>query len=516
MFQKKLNSFLKLANEQLDKLENNDDFKNILDRINNNHEQDIDLTSNSTFSFPGEQSYIPHEPSTKGLNKIFISKLGIRAIGNSLKGHQNKLAIYFDRAILNSYTTKCDGINIVIFDFSYEGDNIDLGISCFKKSNFDNLINFIITNCSTSSSKIQLLKDKLGKKELNNSSFIDDIVTAGNKVLQDSYKVLQESHEKAKEASKVDEDVINLKSSSLSPLPGEKNWIPCANQEFHTVYISSVGIRAISGFPPIYKNKLHIYFYKSRLLSFKHIEDAIFFDFLVNENTISVGIDCQKSLNCAILRDFIISNVKYLSLEMESFKKSIEDRLSMKNKIINYLEQSPNQIVFERLASYRGGILEHPYSADNPGRSCILKDRIIFYDDRIALEICYKQIINVELDYFQLRGGRALLAGKNARMLQEVKNIVAITFLNSNNIKQTLKLQIHGAKTIMGEGLKAEEFLNYILSFNNEFKTDKPDNNDNKNQNSLGLLKELKDLKDAGIITESEFELKKSEILNRL
>ena len=42
--------------------------------------------------------------------------------------------------------------------------------------------------------------------------------------------------------------------------------------------------------------------------------------------------------------------------------------------------------------------------------------------------------------------------------LQEVKNTIAITYPDQEDIERTVKLQIHGATTIPGEGVKAQEF----------------------------------------------------------
>jgi len=85
---------------------------------------------------------------------------------------------------------------------------------------------------------------------------------------------------------------------------------------------------------------------------------------------------------------------------------------------------------------------------------------------------------------------------------------VTVTYLDETDVERTAKFQIHGALTIPGEAIKAQEFLNYILDFKGKFFR-KDAAGSGLSNNPLETLEKLKRLKDEGIISESEFEAKK-------
>lgn len=145
-----------------------------------------------------------------------------------------------------------------------------------------------------------------------------------------------------------------------------------------------------------------------------------------------------------------------------------------------------------------------------------MDESVAFIDDQVSWLASHNKIIKAELDFFQVRGTRAFLGGANmTRTLQEVKNTVAITYMDDENIERTIKFQIHGAATIPGEGIKAQEFLNQLLAFKGNF-SKPPQQNAANSIDSLETLKKLQELREMGAISESEFDEKKQEILKRL
>ena len=144
-----------------------------------------------------------------------------------------------------------------------------------------------------------------------------------------------------------------------------------------------------------------------------------------------------------------------------------------------------------------------------------MDESVAFIDDQVSWLVSHNKIIKAELDFFQVRGNRALLAGANTRALQEVKNTVAVTYMDDENVERTIKFQIHGAGTIYGEGIKAQEFLNQLLAFKGNF-SQPPQQNSGNSIDPLETLKKLQELRQMGALSESEFDEKKQEILKRL
>jgi hypothetical protein len=310
---------------------------------------------------------------------------------------------------------------------------------------------------------------------------------------------------------------IDLTSSSGNCQTGESKWTPSSGQGLSFIFLSELGIRAVSGAYPFCNNKLALYFKDMTLLALQEKEYDIIFTFLGEDSTkTTLSFLCSNKSNCQKLRQFIISHAHAIAPELEASKIKIQQNKTNLETLINYLQTNQDKVVFQQLASYRGGLPGYPSSTDKPGRAYILGDSIIFHDEQISWHIAYNKVIGAELDFFQLRGSRAFFAGGNVgRMLQEVKNTVAVTYLDTENIERTVKFQIHGAATIPGEGVKAQEFLNHLLDFKKSFL--KKEEVSAANQNDpLSTLKKLKELKDQGVISESEFEAKKQSILQQL
>jgi len=321
--------------------------------------------------------------------------------------------------------------------------------------------------------------------------------------------------------------IVDLASTSLAAQPGERKWTATMGQEFNTLFTSELGIRALSGQLPLMKNKLALPFGELTLTGFKEKGNDIAFTFLWNESSQTMSFSCINKKNHEELIKCMINQSHAVSSELEKLRdKLIRDQHEQEEKLVQaqgrrseitaYLQAHLEQVVFKQAASYRGGLPGFPNSADRMGKAYILSDSIIFEDDQLSSQISYSRVLRAELDLFQLRGGRAILAGgRMGRMLQEVKNIVAITYVDDENNERTLKIQIHGALSIPGEGVKAQEFLNRLLDFKGSF-AKSVDRASANTDDPLNSLKKLKELEELGIISKSEFETKKKELLKRL
>lgn len=374
---------------------------------------------------------------------------------------------------------------------------------------------------------------------LSMALFILKIIPVGSDVYEEAQQKILEyeeilnqkkiEHEQIKQTKQINQqqslpekinDIIDLSSNSASPQNGEYKWTPSSGQDLAYIFLSEIGIRCVTGFVPATKNKLALKFSELILLSFSQKDNELVFNFQLNKNeqdkkVITLGFSCLKQSNYQEIIRFIIQNVNQVSAELEQKRNQFDKEQQSKKSILDYLDKNKQQIIFQQKASYRGGILGYPTSADKPGIAYILNDSIIFYDNFISIRVYYNRIIDAQLDFFELRGSRAILAGgNNARMLQEIKNNIAITYLDQDDNERTFKLQIHGAATIPGEAVKAQEFLNYLLDFKGSFIKKQVDNE--SNNNTIETLKKLKELKDMGIISESEFEEKKRSLLDKI
>ena len=311
-------------------------------------------------------------------------------------------------------------------------------------------------------------------------------------------------------------ETINLNSDSGNALAGEIKWTPSSGQSLSFIFMSELGIRAVSGFYPFCTNKIALCFSEITLLSFRENDNELKFIFQQGDSQeINLSFSRVNVNNHQQILKFIITHVRAIHPELEAVKTKIEQGQSNQKNSAEYLQTNHNKIVFQQSASYRGGIPDYPSSADKPGRLYVLENAIIFQDEQIGWNTPYNQVLKAELDLYQLPASRAFLAGGDqARMLQQVKNTVAITYLDQENIERTVKIQIHGALTIPGEAGKAQEFLNYLLNFKGSFL--KKEETSVNPVDPLMLLKKLKELKDNGIITEAEFEQKKKDLLDKI
>lgn len=88
----------------------------------------------------------------------------------------------------------------------------------------------------------------------------------------------------------------------------------------------------------------------------------------------------------------------------------------------------------------------------------------------------------------------------------------SLHYLDIEGIERNARFHIHGASTIPGEAVKAREFLNHILEFKGKFLCQLP----KSNGDTFFKLEKLKEIKDKGLITESEFQAKKRDLLDEL
>jgi hypothetical protein len=198
------------------------------------------------------------------------------------------------------------------------------------------------------------------------------------------------------------------------------------------------------------------------------------------------------------------------------------ERLSIKDISIGTCEKCLLQkvgipqesMVFSQMASYRGG---HPKCASETkqqGKIFITNEMIVYTDKEKSFILPYGNIKDSSLTEFVMSGWRGVLgAGAVGMQMQKVKNTLLIKY-TEGGVDYDIRFQIHGAASIPGEGIKAQEVINHISAFKSKFK--KASEHSVSDDDLMAKLEKLAALKQKGIISEKEFEKKKAELLSQL
>lgn len=177
-------------------------------------------------------------------------------------------------------------------------------------------------------------------------------------------------------------------------------------------------------------------------------------------------------------------------------------------------------IDFVQAASYREGHQAFPNETKKHGFLFVCQNHIVFRDQAMKWKVVWDDISSITLDKFKPSGMRAVLAGANARMLQEVKNYFCVTYIDS--AEWTVKFQIHGALSIPGEGEKAAEVLGYTNKYKPRFGKNRDVGKQNAAVEQLNAsdipvkIAQIKVMLEQGLIDNTEFAAKKKELLDRM
>ena len=168
------------------------------------------------------------------------------------------------------------------------------------------------------------------------------------------------------------------------------------------------------------------------------------------------------------------------------------------------------EVVFNQWATYRGGVAGYPSAASSYGMAVVLSKSFAFYDNQVTVKIPYANVLEIKLDNFQVGAVRGVLAsGAVALQLQQTQNILCIRYKDEKGVEREARFQVNGSATIPGEAERARELLNYLLEFKGNFAS-------NAASDPIARLEKLKALKDQGVISEAEFQAKKSKLLAQM
>lgn len=181
------------------------------------------------------------------------------------------------------------------------------------------------------------------------------------------------------------------------------------------------------------------------------------------------------------------------------------------------LKNAQEEILFSQGASYCDGLPDRAEAAKTPGYIYVAADHLYYLDTSMSWSVEWEHVRSLDLHNFQMSGVRAVLAGMRAIMMQNVKNTLAITYVDSERNEWIVKIQIHGALTIPGEQQKAIEVVAHTNRFKPRFfRPEKTSNAKPPPTDVLAALEKLAKLKEQDVLSQEEFDEYKKVLLARV
>ena len=172
---------------------------------------------------------------------------------------------------------------------------------------------------------------------------------------------------------------------------------------------------------------------------------------------------------------------------------------------------------------YLGGLPEYPSAKHgNAVGFNVMPDKFVFTKTITSKEwfseyqIPYEKISEIKIEKRTISNTEMLLGGGNDPNQQQENNI-CITFDTEDGAELMLRVEMLTGVTIYGQATKCREFMD-VLRQNNILKMFKQKNSGAApaQQDVLAQIEKLAGLKAAGILTEEEFNQKKTELLQKL
>jgi len=174
---------------------------------------------------------------------------------------------------------------------------------------------------------------------------------------------------------------------------------------------------------------------------------------------------------------------------------------------------------------YIGGLPEYPKAKHGSAVGLnVMPDRFVFTKTGTSkdwfndYEIKYDAITDLTIEKRTISNAEMFLGGGNDANQQQENNI-CITFNTDDGKELMLRVEMLTGVSIYGQATKCREFLD-VLRQNNILKIFKSNANtesaNSSQPDALEQLEKLAKLRDAGIITEDEFNQKKSVLLEKI
>lgn len=220
--------------------------------------------------------------------------------------------------------------------------------------------------------------------------------------------------------------------------------------------------------------------------------------------------------------DSKINNVKESTKKVFSESAESLKNFSKENKEM----KKPLEGAYRRYeVIYIGGLPQYPKTKHGNAIGLnIMPDRFVFTKTTTSkdwfedFDIEYSRIKDIYIEKRTISTAEMLLGGGNDANQQQENNI-CITFVDNNNIELMLRVEMLTGGTIYNQTAKCREFLDLLRQkgiWKQIQDNDKPTAAYVGEDDILGKIEKMARLKDAGILTEEEFNQKKTELLEKL
>lgn len=173
--------------------------------------------------------------------------------------------------------------------------------------------------------------------------------------------------------------------------------------------------------------------------------------------------------------------------------------------------------------SYQGGLPQYPKKKNGEVGLNIMEDCFYFkptagtVDWFEEMAIPYASVKKLEVVKRALSTSEYMLGSGDTKSLEQF-NTVEINYFDENNEEQLLRIEMLTGFTVFKQAEKCKELMdvlrqNHILD---QFKKDKKTEPVSTGNDIVGKIEQLAKLRDSGILTDNEFDTKKSELLKQI
>lgn len=197
------------------------------------------------------------------------------------------------------------------------------------------------------------------------------------------------------------------------------------------------------------------------------------------------------------------------------------DSLKAHNEEAKELKKTLDGAIARYEFSYVGGLSDVPKAKAGAWGMNIMPDRFAFRvtittkDWLYDLDIPYADISDIRIEKRTISNAELFLgAGNDANQQQE--NVVVIEYVDANAKKSTLRVEMLTGTTIYNQAAKCNELMDLLRREDILDKIRKDNKATSGSNDVLGQIEKLSKLKEAGILSEEEFNAKKTELLAKL
>ena len=157
--------------------------------------------------------------------------------------------------------------------------------------------------------------------------------------------------------------------------------------------------------------------------------------------------------------------------------------------------------------TYNGGLAKYPKAQS--GEIEWFEEMAIPYEKIKKLEIVERKISNAEW---------LLSSSRSDMKAMEQKNNIEISYIDSDNKNQLIRLEMLTGVSIYGQAGKCVEFMDVLRQNDipDKFIKETTQNTTEAQVDVLGQIEKLSELKEKGILSDEEFNSKKEELLKKL